>query len=644
MSDIADIAKHTLLRSDLLIGGGRGIVQSGKVSVEIPDDRTTKDRLENRPSTKLREKILALPEDPGVYLYVDKQGTIIYVGKAKRLKRRVSSYFNRIHTSPKTNVLVRNIVDMRFIVVPTEEEALHLEDAMIKAFRPRYNVLLKDDKSYPYIVVTNEPFPRVFLTHERSERGNYYGPYANPGTAKTVLDLIRELFPLRSCKHFIDAETVRRGKLRLCLDYHIKKCGGACCGLITQDEYAITVDRVKQILRGETQPLLAILRKDMETLSEAWRFEEAQAVKEKIELVEKYNAKSIVASNAAIYADVFAYAESDSSAFVNFMHLNHGAVLQTLTLEYKKRMEESKEELLSMAIGEIQRRFSRQFSEVLVPFLPDIEFSGINFIIPQRGDKLKLLNVSKANAERYMADREKMAEKLDPQRGVNRLMQRMQTDFRLSVEPRHIECFDNSNIQGTNPVASCVVFRDGKPCKRDYRHFNIKTVVGPDDFASMKEVLHRRYSRMISEGTPLPQLVVVDGGKGQLSAAVEAFDEMGIRGEVALIGIAKRLEEIYFPGDSYPLYIDKKSESLRVIQALRDEAHRFGITHHRNRRSHSQVTSELDGIAGIGPVTAANLMRTFKSVRRLKAASFDEIAAVVGKSKATILTQHFAEK
>jgi excinuclease ABC subunit C len=319
-------------------------------------------------------------------------------------------------------------------------------------------------------------------------------------------------------------------------------------------------------------------------------------------------------------------------------------VLQTLTLEYKKRMEESKEELLSMAIGEIQRRFSRQFSEVLVPFLPDIEFSGINFIIPQRGDKLKLLNVSKANAERYMADREKMAEKLDPQRGVNRLMQRMQTDFRLSVEPRHIECFDNSNIQGTNPVASCVVFRDGKPCKRDYRHFNIKTVVGPDDFASMKEVLHRRYSRMISEGTPLPQLVVVDGGKGQLSAAVEAFDEMGIRGEVALIGIAKRLEEIYFPGDSYPLYIDKKSESLRVIQALRDEAHRFGITHHRNRRSHSQVTSELDGIAGIGPVTAANLMRTFKSVRRLKAASFDEIAAVVGKSKATILTQHFAEK
>jgi excinuclease ABC subunit C len=644
MSDIADIAKHTLLRSDLLIGGGRGIVQSGKVSVEIPDDRTTKDRLENRPSTKLREKILALPEDPGVYLYVDKQGTIIYVGKAKRLKRRVSSYFNRIHTSPKTNVLVRNIVDMRFIVVPTEEEALHLEDAMIKAFRPRYNVLLKDDKSYPYIVVTNEPFPRVFLTHERSERGNYYGPYANPGTAKTVLDLIRELFPLRSCKHFIDAETVRRGKLRLCLDYHIKKCGGACCGLITQDEYAITVDRVKQILRGETQPLLAILRKDMETLSEAWRFEEAQAVKEKIELVEKYNAKSIVASNAAIYADVFAYAESDSSAFVNFMHLNHGAVLQTLTLEYKKRMEESKEELLSMAIGEIQRRFSRQFSEVLVPFLPDIEFSGINFIIPQRGDKLKLLNVSKANAERYMADREKMAEKLDPQRGVNRLMQRMQTDFRLSVEPRHIECFDNSNIQGTNPVASCVVFRDGKPCKRDYRHFNIKTVVGPDDFASMKEVLHRRYSRMISEGTPLPQLVVVDGGKGQLSAAVEAFDEMGIRGEVALIGIAKRLEEIYFPGDSYPLYIDKKSESLRVIQALRDEAHRFGITHHRNRRSHGQVASELDGIAGIGPVTAANLMRTFKSVRRLKAASFDEIAAVVGKSKATILTQHFAEK
>jgi excinuclease ABC subunit C len=642
MSDIVDIAKDVLRRADLLVGGGRGIDASGKIPVEIVDTRDAADKAENRPGKALREKILNLPEEPGVYLYVDKNGAVIYVGKAKRLKRRVSSYFNRVHSSPKTNRLVRNIADMRFIVVPTEEEALHLEDAMIKHFKPYYNILLKDDKSYPYIVVTNEPFPRVFMTREKSEHGTYYGPYANPSMAKLVLDLIRELFPLRSCKHFIDAEVVRRGKLRLCLDYHIKKCGGACEGLVSRDEYAVTVDRVKQILRGETQPLLQMLKDEMKKCSDEWRFEDAQALKEKVHLLERYNARSVVASNAALFADVFSYVDNGMSAFVNFMHLSHGAVVQTLTLEYRRRMEETKEEILSMSIGEIQRRFQRRFSEVIVPFMPDVEFENVSFVVPSRGDKLKLLKVSLANAERYMADREKMAEKMDPERGVTRLMQRMKEDFRLSVEPRHIECFDNSNIQGTNPVASCVVFRNGKPSKRDYRHFIIKSVEGPNDFASMKEVLHRRYSRMISEGTPLPQLVVVDGGKGQLSSAVEAFDEMGIRGEVALIGIAKRLEEIYFPGDSYPLYIDKKSESLRVIQALRDEAHRFGITHHRNRRSHSQVTSELDNIPGVGPATSAALMKAFKSVRRLKMASSEEISAVVGKAKAKIIADYFS--
>jgi excinuclease ABC subunit C len=382
----------------------------------------------------------------------------------------------------------------------------------------------------------------------------------------------------------------------------------------------------------------------MEEMSALWRFEEAQILKDKIRLVEKYNAKSVIAATASEDIDVFGYEEAGDYAYVNFMHLHKGAVIQSLNLEYRRKLAESREEVLSMAIGEIQRRFQRKFSDVVVPFNPDVEFENIRFFIPQRGDKKKILDVAMKNVQRYMADKEKMAEKLDPERGVQRVMQRMQSDLRLKVQPRHIECFDNSNIQGTNPVASCVVFRNGKPSKKDYRHFNIRTVVGPDDFASMKEVLHRRYSRMMAEGEPLPQLVIVDGGKGQLSSAVETFDELGIRGEVALIGIAKRLEEIYFPGDSLPLYIDKKSETLRVIQSLRDEAHRFGITHHRNRRSKSQIKSELDEIKGIGPATSAALMKHFGSIKRLKVAPIEEIEKVVGKSKATIIDLHFSKK
>ncbi len=627
------------LKSDanILIGEGRGLDEGGSITVEISDDRSSQDIYENRPSSALRKKILELPEEPGVYLYIDKHGKVIYVGKAKRLKRRVSSYFNRRHSSVKTNLLVRNIVDMRFIVVQTEEDALHLEDAMIKAYQPHYNILLKDDKSYPWIVVTSEPYPRVFMTREKSEKGKYYGPYANLSAAKAVLDLIREVYPLRSCRHFIDKQAVQRGKLRLCLDYHIKKCGGACRGLVTEQEYAETVNRVRQILRGETRILLLLLNNEMNAAATILDFEKAQQIKEKIQLVEKYNSKSVIPTAAAEEADVFGYTENGDSAYVSFMHLHHGAVVQSLNLEYRRRLAESPSEVLSMAIGEIMRRFDRKFYDVIVPFMPEVEFDGVKFFIPSRGDRKKLLEVAMRNVERYMADKEKMAENLDPERGVRRLMGRMMADFRLSVEPRHIECFDNSNIQGTNPVASCVVFRNGRPARKDYRHFNIKTVVGADDFASMKEVLHRRYSRMIAEGTPLPQLVVVDGGKGQLSAAVEAFDELGIRGEVALIGIAKRLEEIYFPGDSIPLYIDKKSESLRVIQALRDEAHRFGITHHRARRSKGQVSSRLDSIKGVGAVTSATLMKHFRSLRRLSQASLDEIAAVVGPAKARII-------
>lgn len=628
-------------RDDLLLGAGRIIDEIGGSGIEIPVDRTAADIRENRPGPSLREKILSLPESPGVYMYLDRSGTVIYVGKAKRLKRRVSSYFNRRHDTVKTNLLVRNIADMRFIVTASEEAALHLEDAMIKRFQPRYNILLKDDKSYPWIVVTNEDYPRVFLTREKGEHGRYYGPYSNVQSARTVLDLIRELFPLRSCKLRIDNETLQRKNYRLCLDYHIRKCGGACRALITKEEYGRHVARVRQILNGETGGLIRHLRAEMENYAKEWKFEEAQEVKEKIRSVEKYTAKSLIGAPKSGDTDVFAYAENGDSAYVGFMHLHNGAVIQSLNLEYRRRLAETAEEILSIAVGEISRRFGRKFTEVLVPFLPDVEFDGVDFIVPRRGDKKNVLDFARRNVEQYMADKEKQAEKLDPERGVERLMERMKSDFRLSVQPRHIECFDNSNIQGTNPVASCVVFRNGKPARRDYRHFNIKTVVGADDFASMKEVLHRRYTRLIAEGEPLPQLVVVDGGKGQLSAAVEAFEEMGIRGEVALVGIAKRLEEIYFPGDSLPLYIDKKSESLRVVQALRDEAHRFGITHHRNRRSKGQTRSELDGIKGIGEATSAKLMKAFKSVKRLREASADEIAEVVGRSKALLIRNHF---
>lgn len=620
---------------------GRDIDEHGGFKLEFQPDRTPADLRENRPGEHLREKILNLPEQPGVYMYLDKFGKVIYVGKAKRLKRRVSSYFNRHHDSVKTNILVRNIVDMRFIVVDSEEDALHLENAMIKEYQPRYNILLKDDKSYPWIVVTDELFPRIYMTRDKDEKGKYYGPYSNVASARTVLQLIRDIYPLRSCRHAITQEGIEKGKYRLCLDYHIKKCGGPCKGCVSKEEYGDMISKVRQILKGETLLLQRHLKEEMNRLSQEWRFEEAQEVKEKYTLVEKYNAKSIVATAEGGDFDIFAYDENGDVAYVNFIHFHNGAVVQSLNLEYRRRLAEKPAEILSMAICEIGKRFDRKFKDVLVPFLPDVEFEGTRFTVPQRGDKKKMLDMGAKNVAQYMKDREEQAEKLNPEKSVEALMERMQKDFRMECQPRHIECFDNSNIQGTNPVASCVVFRDGKPCKRDYRHFIIKTVEGPDDFASMKEVLHRRYTRMMAEGEPLPQLVIVDGGKGQLSAAVEAFDEMGLRGKVSLIGIAKRLEEIYFPGDTLPLYIDKKSRTLKVVQHLRDEAHRFGITHHRLRRSKGQTRSELDSIPGVGPVTAKTLMVHFKSVKRLKEASVEKIAEAVGKGKAKVIYTYF---
>ena len=591
-------------------------------------------------SPELAEKISILPDTPGVYMYFDKEGTVIYVGKAKNLKRRVSSYFNRTHDRLRTNLLVRAIADMKYIVVPTEQDALNLEASMIKAYQPRYNVLLKDDKTYPWIVVTNEHYPRVFLTRQLIKDGSkFYGPYTNTAVARTVLDLIRKLYPLRSCRHAITPEYIARGKGRLCLDYHLKKCCGPCVGLVSEEQYARYIDKVRLILRGETGELLRYLRDEMEKLSEELRFEDAQLIKEQYDLVTRYRSKSVIVSPALTDVDVFGVDREEGSAdvFVNYMHVRGGAVVRSVTLEYKQRLDESTADMLAYAMAEIHQSLGVDFEEVIVAEIPDVEFSGVTFTVPKKGDKLKLLEISAKNARQQRIDKIKTAEKRDPSLRTDRILQRIQQDFHLSELPRHIECFDNSNIQGTNPVASCVVFKDAVPSKKDYRHFNIKTVEGPDDFASMREVLTRRYTRLMEEGEPLPQLVVVDGGKGQLSAAVEALDAIGLRGKIALVGIAKRLEEIYFPGDSIPLYIDKNSETLRVIQHLRDEAHRFGITHHRNRRSKTQAVSELDSIKGVGEKTRIALLTHFKSMKRLREAPLDEIGDVVGPAKASVI-------
>lgn len=587
-------------------------------------------------------KISVLPTTPGVYVYYNSEGTVIYVGKAKNLKRRVSSYFNRTHDNLKTNLLVRAIADMKYIVVPTEQDALNLEASMIKEYQPRYNVLLKDDKTYPWIVVTNELFPRVFVTRQRLRDGSrFFGPYANAAVARTVIELIRELYPLRTCRHAITPEYLAKGKGRLCLEYHIKRCGGCCTGLVSPEEYAKEIENIKQVLRGDTAQLMTYLREEMARLSESLRFEEAQVLKEKYKLIEQYRAKSVIVSQSVEELGVFGVDEDGDDVFVNYMHVRHGAVVGSLTLQYKRRLDETIPTILGYAVNQVLSELGMTHKEIVVAEPPDVDFEGFSFVIPQRGDKAKLLQISQRNARQQRIDMLKAMEKIDPVQHTERLMQRMKEDFHLSEEPRHIECFDNSNIQGTNPVASCVVFRDGRPAKSDYRHFNIKTVEGPDDFASMKEVLTRRYTRLVEEGQELPQLIIVDGGKGQLSAAVEALDAMNLRGKIAVIGIAKRLEEIYFPGDSIPMYINKNSETLRVVQHLRDEAHRFGITHHRNRRSRGQTVSALDSIKGIGEKTRTQLLRKFKSIKQIKAADLDAIAEVIGPAKASLVYNAF---
>ena len=577
-----------------------------------------------------------LPDSPGVYQYFDKEGNIIYVGKAKNLKRRVSSYFNKKHESLRTTMLVRNICDIKYTVVGSEEDALHLENSFIKEYKPRYNVLLKDDKTYPWITVRNEPFPRVFLTRKVIHDGSkYYGPYANVQLARTVIELIRSIYPIRTCSHLLSAENIERHKYKVCLQYHIKNCKGPCEGMQSEADYRGEIDQIRQILSGNIQQLTDHLKEEMNALAEQLKFEEAQQLKEKYLLLEKYKAKSVIVSSTIHNVDVFSYAEDENDAYVNYLHVRNGSIVQSYTLEYRKRLDETREEILSLAIAELRQRFKSESHEIIVPFLPESEFKETFFTVPQRGDKRKLLEVSEQNVKQYKLDKVKSAEKLNPEQRITRILSRAQKDFRLHNLPMHIECFDNSNIQGTLPVSSCVVFKKAKPSKKDYRHFNVKSVEGPDDFASMYEAVYRRYKRLSEENQPLPDLVVVDGGKGQLSAACEALRDLHL--QIPIIGIAKRLEEIFFPDDPIPLYLDKNSESLRLIQQMRDEAHRFGITHHRNRRSKKQVESALDKIPGIGEKTRDLLLTRYKSVKRIKEVPLDELAQLIGPAKAGLI-------
>lgn len=589
-------------------------------------------------------QIQSLPDNPGVYQYYDKDEKILYVGKAKNLKKRVSSYFNKNHDNYKTSVLVKKIVSIKHIVVATESDALLLENNLIKKLQPRYNILLKDDKSYPWICIKNEPFSRIFPTRRMIKDGSeYYGPYTNFKVVNTILEMIKELYPLRTCNYDLSQANIKSGKYKVCLEYHIGNCKGPCEGLESLEHYQKQVEAIRQILKGNFKDSLKEFKIQMKELADDMQFEAAQKVKEKIEVLENYQAKSTVLNPKLSNIDVFSIVSDETMAYVNFLQISHGAIVRSHTMEIKKKLEETDEEILELAVVEIRERFRLNSKEIILPF-PLSLGENLKITVPQLGDKRQILDLSIRNAKYYRMDQLKQIKIVDPDRHTNRIMAQMKKDLRLSVEPRHIECFDNSNIQGTNPVAACVVFKDGKPSKKDYRHFNIKTVEGPDDFASMEEVVYRRYKRLLDENESLPQLIIIDGGKGQLSSALKSIDALGLRGKIAIVGIAKRLEELFYPGDSVPLYLDKKSETLKVIQFLRNEAHRFGITHHRDKRSKSALTNSLESIPGIGEKTMITLLKHFKSVKRLQLASENEISEVVGLSKAKKITEFYKEK
>ncbi|MDR1623793.1 MAG: excinuclease ABC subunit UvrC [Tannerellaceae bacterium] len=583
--------------------------------------------------------ISVIPEKPGCYQYFDNKGTVIYVGKAKNLKKRVSSYFNKTLDNRKTYILVKQIRDIKYIVVDTEEDALHLENSLIKQYLPRYNVMLKDDKTYPSIVLKNEYFPRIYQTRNLvKDRSLYFGPYSSVYTAKVMLQMLKELYPIRTCKYPLSPENIRQGKYKVCLQYHIKRCKGPCEGYQSLEEYNENISQIKEILKGNISKISRLLFDLMKELSSELRFEEAQLIKNKYDAIENYRAKSTVAPPMLTNIDVFSFTDNDKSAYINYMHIGNGAIVQAYTFEYKKKLDEAKEELLGLGIIEMRTRFKNNAREIIVPFMPDIESSeNFQFIIPQKGDKKKLLELSEQNVKQYKLDKLKQAEKLNPEQRTTRILTTMQKDLHMNILPMHIECFDNSNIQGTNPVAACVVFKKAKPSKKDYRHFHIKTVIGANDFASMQEVVERRYTRLSEENQELPQLIIIDGGKGQLNAATEIIRNLGLLDRITIIGLAKRLEEIFFPNDPIPLILDKNSETLKIIQQLRDEAHRFGITFHRQLRSKKQTVSELDEIKGVGEKTKTILLRKYKSVKRIKEAPENELKELIGETKATAL-------
>lgn len=592
----------------------------------------------------LQLQLKTLPESFGVYQYLDKDQNIIYVGKAKNLKKRVNSYFTKSHTNGKTRVLVKKIHRIKHIVVNSETDALLLENNLIKKYQPKYNVQLKDDKSYPWICIKKERFPRVFMTRRLIKDGSeYFGPYTSVKTVKTLLDLFKELYHLRTCKYDLSADNIQNKKFKVCLEYHLKNCKGPCEGLQAQEEYDDDIKAIRNIIKGNFKESIESFEKMMYEFASNMQFEEAQRIKEKLNILANYQSKSTIVNPTINNVDVFSIVDDESFAYTNFLKIANGAIIQSHTTEIKKKLDEDRKELLELFIVEIRQRFQSNSKEIYVPFKVDLG-NDIKVTVPKLGDKKRIVELSERNAKYYRQEQFKQIKIVDPDRHVKRIMAQMKKDLRLTEDPIHIECFDNSNIQGSNPVAACVVFKNGKPSKKEYRHYNIKTVEGPNDFASMEEVVFRRYKRLLSEGESLPQLIVIDGGKGQLSSAVKSLDLLGLRGKIAIIGIAKRLEEIYYPGDSIPLYLDKKSESLKIIQYLRNEAHRFGITFHRNKRSKSAIQSELEQIPDIGKQTITTLLRTFKSAKRVKEASLDQLEEAIGKSRANKVYNYYHKK
>lgn len=593
-------------------------------------------------SDKITSILKTIPTDPGVYRYYDEKGEIIYVGKAKNLKRRVSSYFNK-QQSGKVKVLVSRIADIKFIVVDNEMEALLLENNMIKQYKPRYNIMLKDDKTYPWICVKNERFPRVFLTRKKVNDGSiYFGPYPSVTVAKTFLEMLRKLYPIRNCKLVLKEENIYNGHYRPCLEYHIGNCKAPCDGSISEEEYREMILNVKKVIKGNIQEVLRDMKAKMMDHASRLEFEQAQVIKDKYDILENYHAKSVVCSNTLFDIEVFSYEDAGNSFYVNYMKIVEGAIIQSHSFEIKRKLDESAEELLSMAVVEVRQMMeSHNIKEIIVPIDLDIKLDGVRFTVPQRGEKLDILELSQRNAKQYRIDTEKLRTLVDPERHTKRILNQMKDDLRLPELPEVIECFDNSNFQGDYAVAAMVQFVNAKPNKSGYRHFNIKTVEGPNDFASMEEIVYRRYKRLLDEGQRLPDLIVVDGGKGQLSSAVKILQQLGLYGKISIIGIAEKLEEIYFPGDSIPLYIDKRSETLKVIQHIRDEAHRFGITHHRKKFEKGFLHSELNDIKGIGKQTAEKLMLELKSVKNIKEADLETLEKIVGKAKAKIVYEYF---